>query len=244
MKRFGPVSNICGLVLPAAVSAALIPARASLANTAAALVLVAVIAGVAIFGSRAAGFLASISSGIWFDFFLTRPYDRFAISQRADLETTISLLVVGLIVTELAARSRHHRTVAGEEADYIHLIHEIGEMVAIGELSGNVVERASEDLVGLLGLRSCTYEAGAPAPHRPTVLFDGRVLNASAIWGVSTLGLPGPELDLPVNFGGRTVGRFVLIPTPGAPVKPERLIVAVAIAGHVGASLASRARIA
>jgi Domain of unknown function (DUF4118) len=244
MKRFGPVPSICGLVLPAAVSAALVPARASLANTAAALVLVAVIAGIAIFASRAAGIIASVSSGIWFDFFLTRPYERFAISQRADLETTISLFVVGLIVTELAARSRHHRTVAGEEADYIHLIHEIGEMVAIGELSGIVVERASEDLIGLLSLRSCTYEAGTPAPHRPTVLFDGRVLNAGAIWGTSTLGLPGPELDLPVNFGGRTVGRFVLIPAPGMPVKPERLIVAVAIAGHVGGSLASRARIA
>jgi hypothetical protein len=244
VKRFGPVPNICGLVLPLAVSAALIPARSTLANTAAALVLVAVIAGVAIFGSRVSGILASISSGVWFDFFLTRPYERFTINQRADLETTISLLVVGVIVTELAARSRYHRAVAGEEADYVNLIHEIGEMVAIGELAGNVVQRACEALVGLLDLRSCRYESGPPAQHRPTVLFDGRVLNAGAIWGISSLGLPGPEVDLPVNFGGRTVGRFVLVPTPGAPIKPQRLIVAVAIAGHVGASLASRARIA
>src|ERR1700722_11666039 len=181
MKRFGPAANICGLLLPLAVSAALAPARSTFADTAAALVLVAVIAGIAILGSRVAGILASVSAGAWFDFFLTRPYERFAISQRADLETTISLFVVGLIVTELAARARHHRAVAGEEADYVNLIYEIGEMVAIGELAGHVVERASEELVGLLDLRSCTYEAGAPAPHRPTVLFDGRVLNAGAI---------------------------------------------------------------
>jgi Domain of unknown function (DUF4118) len=244
MKHSRAVVNLCGILLPFGVSAILIPARRSLADTAAALILVAVIAGVAILGTRVAGILASVSAGIWFDFFLTRPYERFAISHRSDLETTISLFVVGLIVTELAARSRHHRVVASEEADYVDLIYEIGEMVALGEKAAVVTERAREELSELLGLRSCRYESGAPQPHRPTVMSDGRVVHGGAIWGISTLGLPGPEVDLPVNFGGRTLGRFVLVPTPGAPVQPHRTIVAVAIAGYVGASLASRARIA
>jgi len=58
------------------------------------------------------------------------------------------------------------------------------------------------------------------------------------------MGLPGPELDLPVLYGGRVQGRFVLVPTPGWPVTHERVIVAVAVAGQVGAALGTRARIA
>ena len=233
-----------GLLLPLGVLCGPRPGPWTLADTAAALVLVAVIAAVAILGSRIAGYLASVSAGVWFDFFLTRPYERFAISQRADSQTTISLFVVGLIVTELAARARHHRLAAGEEADYVNLIYEIGEMVAFGELAGTVIGRASDELRELLDLRSCRFESGQLPPHRPTVLWDGRVVHAGAVWGITTLGLPGPEVDLPVDFGGRTVGRFIFVPTPGMPVKPERMIVAVAIAVHVGASLASRARIA
>jgi hypothetical protein len=31
--------------------------------------------------------LAALSAGVWFDFFLTRPYERFAINDRADIDT-------------------------------------------------------------------------------------------------------------------------------------------------------------
>src|ERR1700722_8962226 len=202
MKRFGPAANICGLLLPLAVSAALAPARSTFADTAAALVLVAVIAGIAILGSRVAGILASVSAGVWFDFFLTRPYGRFAISHRADLETTISLFVVGLIVTEIAARGRHHRVVAAEEADYVALLHDLGEMVALGEPAVDVIERASHELTHLLHLRRCDYQSGAPRPHRTTILSNGQVVHGGLLWGVSTMGLPGSDLDLPIHYGG------------------------------------------
>src|ERR1700691_1403422 len=99
--RRDSLANICGVVVPLGVSASLVPARASLVGTAAALILVAVIATIAILGNRFAGVLASASSALWFDFLLTRPYERFAISHRADVETTVSLFVVRLIVTEL-----------------------------------------------------------------------------------------------------------------------------------------------
>jgi len=181
---------------------------------------------------------------LWFDFFLTRPYERFTISHRAAMETTISLFVVGLIVTEVAARGRHHRRVAVEEADYVALIHDLGEMVAQGELSADVIERASNELTHLLHLRLCRYHPGVPQSNRPTVLSDGQVVNGGLRWGISTMGLPGPEVDLPVQYGGQTLGRFVLEPTPGWPVTREQMIVAVAMAGQVGAGLATRARIA
>jgi hypothetical protein len=238
------VANLFGLLAPLAVSAALVPARASLVGTAAALILIALIAAIAILGTRVAGFLASVSSALWFDFFLTRPYERLAISHRPDVETAISLFLVGLIVTELAARSRHHRKVAVEEADYLAVIHKLGEMIALGEPAASVVDSASDELSKLLDLRGCSYESGAPAPNRTTVLPDGEVVHGGFLWGVSAMGLPGRDLDLPVQYGGRTYGRFVLVPTPGQPVPLERMIVAVAIASQAGSALATRARIA
>jgi Domain of unknown function (DUF4118) len=238
------VINVGAVVAPLALSAALVPVRASFADTAAALVLVALVAAIAILGTRVAGILAAASSSVWFDFFLTRPYERLAISHRGDLETTISLFVVGTIVTELAARSRHHRQVAARETDYVALLHELGDMVARGTPAAEVTDRASSELVQLLHLRSVHYLPGAAPPHRATVLPNGDVLNGGLLWGVATMGLPGPELDLPVQSGGRTVGRFVLAPTPGWLVPPERMTVAVSIAAHAGAALAMRARIA
>ena len=240
----GPLVNTCGAVAPLALAAALVPARQSFVGTAAALALVAVVAAIAILGSRLAGFLASVSSALSFDFFLTRPYQRFAISHRSDLETTISLFVVGLIVTELAARVRHHRRVAAEEADYIALIHDLGEMVAQGAPAADVIERASNELIHLLHLRRCSYLPGVPESKRTTVQSHGEVVLGGLRWGISTMGLPGPELDLPIHHGGRTLGRFVIVPTPGWPVSHERMIVAVAIAGQVGAALTTRVRIA
>jgi K+-sensing histidine kinase KdpD len=39
---------------------------------------------------------------VWFDFFLTQPYERFTITRRTDIETTVLLLVIGVAVTEIA----------------------------------------------------------------------------------------------------------------------------------------------
>jgi hypothetical protein len=65
----------------------------------------------------------------------------------------------------------------------------------------------------------------------------GRVVLGGRTWAVDQLGLPGPEIALLVQIQGRTLGRFVLIPTPGIPVSLERRVVAVAIADQVGPSL-------
>jgi K+-sensing histidine kinase KdpD len=229
-------------MLPLVVSAALVPFRATFAGTAAALVLVAVIVGVAVFGNRLAGIVATISATIWFDFFLTRPYERLAITQRADIETAVSLFVVGLIVTELAARSRHHRGVATEEADHLGLIYRVSELVASGASVDDVLQRAQSELVGLLHLRQCTYEPGRPSRPRHHIGHDGHVILAGQVWGVHRLGLPGPEIELPVDNRGRALGRFVLRPTPGYPVSLQRRVVAVAMADQVGAALGPQAR--
>ena len=117
MDRLRPYRDqlalVAAVVLPLGVAALLVPFRANFANTASALILVAVIVAVAALGNRFSGFVATLSATLWFDYFLTQPYQRLAITHRPDVETAVCLLVVGIIVTELAARNRHHHVSYG-----------------------------------------------------------------------------------------------------------------------------------
>jgi len=232
---------VAGLVAPLALSAALVPARGSFTNTAAALVLVGLIVAVAVAGNRFSGVIASLSGAVWFDFFLTRPYERFTISHRPDIETTISLLVVGVVVTELAARSRHHNRVASEQTDYLAIIHDLAEMVAGTAPLDEVMATASGVLIRLLHLRACRYEASSNAtPNRAEIGPDGAVVHVGLRWPVDQNGIPGPEAQLPIRWRGKVLGHFVLTPTPGRPVSLERRVVANAVADQVAGVLVNR----
>jgi K+-sensing histidine kinase KdpD len=241
-RRRNAIAVAAGLVFPLGVAAALTPFRSTFANTAAALVLVAVVVAVAAIGNRLAGFLATLSSTVWFDFFLTRPYLRFAITHRPDIETALSLFVVGIVVTELAARNRHHYEWAIEESDYVGLIHGLSELSASGAPREAIIQRARMELIELLQLRACRFESQTTDHPALRIEPDGHVLLGGSVWSVDRLGLPGPELDLPVQGRGRPQGRFVLTPTPGYPVSLERRIVAVAIADQVGTAQRLRLR--
>jgi K+-sensing histidine kinase KdpD len=231
------IALVAAVVLPLGVAAVLVPFRSSFANTASALILVAVIVAIAALGNRLSGFVATVSSTVWFDYFLTRPYGRLAITQRPDIETAVSLFVVGIIVTELAARNRHHHATAAEEADFVGLIHDVTELATSGASPREVVARVRDELVDLLHLKACRYESGKADRPMMRLEHDGDVFLGGRPWGVHRLGLPGPEIELLVQNQGRTLGRFVLTPTPGDPVSRERRVVAVAIADQVGASL-------
>ncbi|UQX04132.1 DUF4118 domain-containing protein [Streptomyces sp. RerS4] len=65
-----------------------------------------------------AGALAALSAAAWFDFLLTRPYGRFTISDGSDIRTAVPLLIVGLIVSQLAVRTRRlQRSVITDASD-------------------------------------------------------------------------------------------------------------------------------
>ncbi len=226
--------RLAALGVPIAIAAALVPARGSFPGVDAALVMVVVVVAIAAWGDRLAGALASISAGIWFDFFLTRPYERFAISHRPDIETTALLFVVGLAVTELTARGRHHRAAAQEEATYVAALREVAQMMAEGEDPDVIVARVEGVLAALLELRSCRYSPGPSAGHAAVISQEGEVLLAGFSWNT----LPGSRVELPVQYQGRSYGRFVLVPTPGLVVPLERRFVATTLANEVGAVLA------
>ena len=126
-----------------------------------------VIVAVAAKGHRPAGWIAAISAAAWFDFFLTKPYEQFTITHHTDIETTVLLLVVGIAVTEIAARSRKHKNTAVEEANFIARIHSAAAAVATGEAATFVVMQVAAQLIDLLFLRDCRFD---PAASNTTAL--------------------------------------------------------------------------
>lgn len=100
---------LAALVVPFLVAFVLVPFRTDLSAPNAALILAVAVVAVAAVGTRVAGAAAALSAAVWFDFFLTEPYQRFVIADRDDIETAVLLLVVGLIVSQLAVRARRSR---------------------------------------------------------------------------------------------------------------------------------------
>jgi|ERR1700722_240647 len=231
------LSVAAALIAPLVIAAVLVPFRGSFAVTAAALVMVVVILTVAVTGNRIAGVVASASAAAWFDFFLVRPYDRFTISHRSDLETTIAILVVGVLVTELAARSRRHWQAANSSTAYVAMIHGVAVLAANSVPVSELLERTNESLVALLSLRACRFERALSDPPLAQIQSNGDVAHVGMRWPVREIGLPGPEAEILATWRGRVVGRFVLTPTPGLSVSLEQRIVAVAIADVVAAYL-------
>jgi hypothetical protein len=235
-------SRISAIVIPVAVAAVLVPFRTSFAATASALLLAAVVVAVASTGDRVSGYLATVSATLSFDVFLTKPYGRLAITHRPDLETAICLFVVGIAVTEISMRSRRHRESATEESGYVKVLHAVAELVASGASQQEVVRVVCQHLIELLCLRDCRFEMTVANRPRFRIESTGDVLLGGSVWDVSSLGLPGPEIELPVQRNGETVGRLVLMPTPGWPVSHEKRVVAVALADQVGAAVRTHLR--
>jgi hypothetical protein len=234
-----PIAAAAGFFLPLGMAALLVPFRATFADAASSLVLVAVVTLVASVGTRVAGYVAALSASLWFDFFLTRPYEQLVINQRPDIEITISLFVVGVIVTELAALSRRHRDDARQESSYVSRIYQVSELVAGGRPAEEVVGVAADELIDLLRLRACRFERGSAFDRMTELDRDGRVVLGGLYWPVRSWGLPGSEIALPVLNRGHVVGRYVLTPTPGEGVSLRRRLVAVAVVDQIGSLLSS-----
>jgi PAS domain S-box-containing protein len=122
-----------GLVTPLVASLILFPLRNNV--TSAALLMVLVVVGIASAGDRLAGVLAALSAGLWFDFFLTQPYQRLSFGSAADVQMTLVLLLVGVAVTEIA----HRGAEAAKHAN---------RMAAVVEYSGDaIIGRGLDDAI-------------------------------------------------------------------------------------------------
>ncbi|MEV8635756.1 DUF4118 domain-containing protein [Streptosporangium sp. NPDC051023] len=231
------IALVAALVAPLAVAVVLLPFRAGLPNTSVALVLVVIVVAVAAVGNRLAGALAAVSAAVWFNFFFTQPYQRFAITKSADIQTAVLLLVVGLMVSQLAARARRLQVIAITDADYLARIHDTATLAQTAKAPDTVVDHVTAQLTTLLRLRGCRFEYGTLIGHPPRLEQDGSVTWGHRRWDVDRMGLPGEEVELRTFGNGRFYGRFMLDPTPGTVPPLQARLVAVTLADQVGTAL-------
>ncbi|MEV1169104.1 DUF4118 domain-containing protein [Nonomuraea sp. NPDC049784] len=231
------IALLAALLAPPATTAALLPWRDALPNTSVALVLVVIVVAVAAAGHRPAGALAAISAAVWFNFFFTQPYQRFTINRPADIQTAALLLIVGLAVSQLAARARRLKVIAITDADYLARIRDTATLAQSAKEPNVVVDRVTAQLTDLLHLRGCRFEYGTLIGHPPRLDQDGTVTWGRKRWNVDRRGLPDTEVELRTFGNGRFLGRFMLDPTPGAKPSLQARLVAVTLADQAGAAI-------
>jgi hypothetical protein len=235
------VTLLAALLAPFTMCVVLVPFRAGFANTNSALLLVLVVVAVAANGNRIAGVLAALSAGVWFDFFLTQPYEHFTISNRSDIETAVLLLLVGVGVTELAAWGRRQHLLASRQAGYLAGIQAAAQVVAGGGALNPLVEQVAGQLTRILGLTGCRFEYGTALDH-PRLGRDGRVTWRGKIWDVDRLGMPRErDTELIVETGTGFWGRFLLTAGPDTRPSLTQRQVAAALADQVGAGMSDYA---
>jgi hypothetical protein len=232
------IATACALLAPLVVALALTPFRTHLSSANLALLLVVVIVAVSALGSRVAGVLAALSSAVWFDFFLTRPYQRFTISDADDITTALLLLAVGVAVSQLAAHARTLKLITVTDAQHLTHIHDTASLVQAGATPDAVVDQVRRQLVEVLGLRGCRFEYGSLLGRPPRLEQDGQVTVGRTHWDLDRDGWPPNEIELRASAGAHYLGRFMLLPEPGAVPPPlQARLVAVSLADHVGAAL-------
>ena len=241
LQAHRPLVVSAAAVAPLVACAALSPLRGSFANTNIALVLVLLIVAAAATGIRAAGLVAALSSAAWFDFFLTEPYNHFSITDRADIETAVLLMLVGAAVTEIALWGRRQQARASSEQGYLDGVLSTSATVGAGRSSTNsLLDHVCEQIVDVLGIDRCRFDPGSDAALA-TLNNDGTMTYNGHPFNVDRLGLPtDSEIALVVQSGGVVHGRFLLTAATRI-VRPslEQLRVAIALANQVGAALAT-----
>ena len=235
--RVGLSAIAVAIAGPIAVALVMLPLRSQLRTSNVALVLVLAVLVAAIVGGRAGGAVAAIVAALSLDFLFTRPYYSVSISNGDDVQTVALLLVVGLVVGEIVARSRHSHAVARRshwEAE--HLRH-LAELAAGGESAGRLVALVQSELTSILDLKSCRFERPPFRTALPQLRHGGVRVDAGRPDGE---GLHS-QLELPVRGAGRLLGRFVLtMPADGTGIRlpAENRALAVALVDQLGAALA------
>jgi len=227
---------------PPVVALALVPLRSEIRDVNVALVLVVVVFVAAVLGRRLGGAVAALTAALSFDFFFTRPYASFRIDTRDDIETTVLLLVVGLVTGELVTRTRRSRQVASTSRREVQRMRRVAAVGAGSDTPAHLIEGVRRELEGLLPVERVWFER----PPFPTVMPQLRHGRVTVPPGDPALGaldpVPSQLVELPVCGGGHVRGRFVLEfaePTTGVALPVEARATAVGLADQLGIALAA-----
>ncbi len=233
--------RIAALLVPPATCALLSTVREHVPAATAVLVLVLWVVAAAATGDRLAGLLAAASGGVWFDFFLTDPYHRLAITGSDDLEATILLLVIGLAVTEIALWGHRQQAGAARRSGYLDGVLGAAKLVSEGDTTAAALEDiVARQITDVLDADACRFVPGTVSDARIAVLdHDGVVTRGGHAVDVNRVGLPSDEyVAIPVCRGSRVVGHFLVTSTSKvAYPSHEQLRVAVLLADQVAAAV-------
>lgn len=227
---------------PLAAAALMVPLRSHVQTSSLALVMVVVVVASLVPGRRGGAVVAGISAGIWFDFFVTRPYESLSIHRSGDVQTTVLLTVVAIAIGEIAARRRSARQESAVATQEMLAVYVVAEMLSAGTNAFAVIDAAAEQLQQLLLLDECHFERSAEPMHRPLINRAGDLEYGNLDWKLERDGLPNRDVALPVAHRGQELGYFVLRgPAIGVPISHDRRLAAVALGDLVGAAVGTTA---
>jgi K+-sensing histidine kinase KdpD len=229
------------LLLPLATCGILSTLRESITAATAVLILVLWVVGASASGDRVAGVLAALSGAVWFDFFLTEPYERFTIADSDDLEAAVLLVLIGLGVTEIALWGHRQHARAAERSGYLEGVLGAARIVSEGDAPVvTVVDVVGRQIASVLGADTCLFVAGPIHDTRVAVLdHDGMVTRGEHTVDVDRVGLPHDEYTgLLVRRGSRLFGHFLVSATSQVtyPTSEQRQV-AVLLADQVAGVL-------
>jgi K+-sensing histidine kinase KdpD len=229
MTGWGPW--VLGVALGVAVAWAFVPLRHHVSNVNAALVLVVAVTAVGLFGRRGPVLLAAVAAALSFDAFDTAPDGTLSMARSQDLVTTLVLVVVGAAGGELALRLSRSRRASSTGDDRLNRVQKAASLVAGGEEAALVVAGVGEEILRLLDLEQCCFEAGDPPAHLPGVARSGQLVEPVVLGA-------GDQIAVPVWALGHPVGFFRLTVPGDAALSAQALAVAVTLADQAGAALA------
>jgi hypothetical protein len=202
-------------------------------------VLVVVIVVAAVLAGPFAGLMATVTAALAFDFLFVAPYRVLKLGSIEELWPVAVLLVAGGTVVAVVRRRwpvRSDRSLVPSPPSPNRSLNvrRVVLLIESGADVRDVIAAVQAELTGLLVARSCRFEAGHDVGGRPRLERDGTITGLGF-----QLELPPTELELPVRVGRRSLGRFVVVPTPDVIVPLEHRIVAVILTDHLAAALAA-----
>ena len=211
-------------VLPFLVAAGLAALGDRITTATSVLVLVLVVVGVGAAGDRVASVLAAVSSGLWFDFFLTEPTGQFAINDPDDVEVVVLLVAVGVAVTEIALWGLRQQARAARRAGFLDGVLESADLAAGGDVAPDQAHaRVADRIAEVLEVDRCRFEQGPVPPTAAAAALhrDGSVHRDGVAVDVAREGMPTDVetyLAAPAGDGHFriTASTRVAPPDPGA----------------------------
>jgi K+-sensing histidine kinase KdpD len=236
-----PAVRLAALAGPLLTCALLGAVRHDVTSDNAVLLLVLWVVGAAAAGDRWGALLAAVSGGAWFDFFLTRPYHRFTISDREGVGATVLLVVISIAVSEIALWGHRQQAQASRRSGYLDGVLGASRAVVEGDMpSSAVVDVVGSQITDVLGADGCRFVKGPVHDARIAILDqDGVLTRQGRSVDVERVGLPVDEyVALPVRRGPRVLGHFLVTATSGTtyPTREQRRI-AVLLADQVSGAL-------